>query len=450
MITQLDARENKKASLNYNSCFAACVSVKCLVKANRFSMSDDGKLASEKESVGKLFVPSLIITGFAVGLSTPMLSMLTVDIARTFFGNAEPATLGLVAQIGTVNSIAEVLFALSMGFLAVRFRSKLLLLLGVVFMLISTIGSFFAPTFPLLQFFYALEGGGTVIVTITSAALIGEWLPLHKKAKVVSYTIAVGSIAGLAGIPLIGAITNFGGWQLNFLLLVLPFSVMGLLLAYFGLPYKSHERQGNSEKSYLSAFSQVLKNRSAFVCLIVGILGNAGNNGVFALAFYRQQFMSSLPIPEQINFIVVIWMLAYAMGIVASVVVGRLINRVAAATLLVVGAIGNGLFTILFFSIPNLWLALTLDMIHLWFFMAAVTAWSYLTLDQVPAFRGTMMSLRSIFVSVGYAIALAVGGTALAFFGSYQAVGIALGAIILPGVPLAYFFIKDPNKPKQL
>ena len=150
-------------------------------------MSDGGKPEVEKEPLGKFFVPSLIIVGFVTGLSVPMLSLLTIDIARTFFGNAEPATLAAVAQIGTVNSAAEVLFALLMGILAVRFRSKPLLLLGVAFMFISAVGGYFAPTLPLLQFFYALEGGGTVIIGITSSTLIGEFVPSLRKAKVVSY-----------------------------------------------------------------------------------------------------------------------------------------------------------------------------------------------------------------------------------------------------------------------
>src|SRR5512137_2024053 len=117
-------------------------------------MDDNEKLA-KAGLTGKLFVPALVLASFAVGLSNPMLSMLSTDIANTFFANASPASLGLVAQIGTVNSAAEVAFALLMGFLAVRFRSKPLLLLGAVLLFLSALGSFFAPNLPSLQFFYA-------------------------------------------------------------------------------------------------------------------------------------------------------------------------------------------------------------------------------------------------------------------------------------------------------
>jgi predicted MFS family arabinose efflux permease len=409
----------------------------------------DSEKPAEADPTGRLFVPALVIAGFAVGLSTPMLSILTTDMANTFFGNASPVSLGLVAQVGTVNNAAEVVFALLMGFLAVRFRSKPLLLLGAVFMFISAVGSFFAPNLPSLQFFYALEGAATVIVTINSATLVGELLPTHKKAKVVSYTWAIGSAASLAGIPLIGMITNFGGWKFNFLLMVLPFSALGLAVAYFGLPSRPHLKQPISWKSYFNAFSQVLRHRSALACLLAGMLGAVGYTGVFALAFYRRQFFNNLPVTEQINYAVIIWLVASAMSIVAALVIGRIVNRVGAVKLIVLGAIGNCICAFLTFIMPSFGLAFTVQMIHVWFFAAAITAWLYVTLDQVPVARGTMMSLRAIFSSIGFAIGAAAGGLALALFGTYQAVGITLSAIIFPGIPLAYLFIKDPHATKN-
>ena len=356
-----------------------CCSQKVL-NANRDQIAsmDNSEKPSQADPTGKLFVPALVLAGFAVGLSNPMLSMLTVDIANTFFGNASPVSLGLVAQIGTVNSAAEVAFALLMGFLAVRFRSKPLLLLGAVFMFISAVGSFFAPNLPFLQFFYALEGAATVIVTINSATLIGELLPTHKKAKVVSYLWAIGSVASLAGIPLIGMITNLGGWRLNFPLIVLPFSALGLMVAYFGLPatrIRTSVSETISGNSYLNAFIQVAKSRSALGCLISGMLGAVGYTGVFALAFYRQQFFNSLTVAEQINYSVMIWMVASAMSIVAAVAMGRIVNRVGAVKLIVLGGIGNFTCAILTFVMPSFWLAFAVQMIHVWFFAAALTAW---------------------------------------------------------------------------
>jgi hypothetical protein len=62
--------------------------------------------STEKKSTNKMFVPALIIAGFTVAFSAPMISMLSVDIAITYFGDAGPVSLGLVSQIGAINSAA--------------------------------------------------------------------------------------------------------------------------------------------------------------------------------------------------------------------------------------------------------------------------------------------------------------------------------------------------------
>jgi predicted MFS family arabinose efflux permease len=371
-----------------------------------------------------------------------MLTLVTVDIAMTFFGNAQPAALGAAAQISTVNSAAVVVFALLMGVLAVRFKHKSLLLVGMLLVVISAIGSFLAPTFLLMQIFYALEGGGTAMVGIMGITLVGDLLPLQKKAKAVSYLVAVISLATLVGTPVIGFITKVEGWRFNFLWFVLPVSVVGLVLAFLILPSISHEKPlATGKGAYLNSFKQVLLNKSAAYCLVGGMLGAASGVGLFAIAFYRQQFVASL------DFAVGIMLVAASMYVVASLVVGRLVNRIGAKTLTVAGSLGGGVLLMLFFFMPNLWVAVALDMAHVWFEAAALTASGCLALDQVPKSRGTMMSLGNAFSNIGSAIGAAVGGAMLVLFVSYQAVGLALGAMCITAAAVFYFLTKDPNRP---
>jgi predicted MFS family arabinose efflux permease len=403
-----------------------------------------------EENPGKLFVPALIIATFAVSLSIPMLSVVTADIALTFMGTADQTALGLAAQVNTVNRAAEVVFALAMGFLTIKLKSRSLLLIGTVFLLTSAIGGFFAPTLPLLQLFYILEGGGTVIIGITAFSLIGDLLTAEKKPKVISYMNAVSFAALLVATPVIGIITNVGGWRLNYLWLVLPLSIAGLVLAYMGLPARKIEKNIPQKPSYLSGFKEIFKSRSAVFCLVAGMCNAAGNFGILAIAYYRQHFLSEMPMDYQVNFASAIFMAASAIIVASSLVTGRLIQRVGCITLTVIGTAGNAVFAALLFFMPNLWSTVAINMIHVWFFGMAVTPWSCLALDQVPAFRGTMMSLRSIFLSAGYSLTTAVGGAALVLFGSYQASGIALALVVLPSAPIIYFLVKDPNKTQQL
>jgi predicted MFS family arabinose efflux permease len=343
-----------------------------------------------------------------------------------------------------------VLFAVAMGVLAVKFRNKSLLSIGAVFMLVSAIGSFFATNLTMLEFFYALEGGATVIVGITASSLIGELLPNNRKAKVVSYMWAVGAAAGIAGIPLIGMITNMGGWQLNFLLLVVPFSVLSLALVYTAIPSQTAKKEIIKAKSYVNAYRDVLKNKSAVACLVGGMLTFSGYTGLFSIAFYRQQFWANLSEAQQVNNTVIVWLIINVVVIFVSILTGRIVGRVGILRTLVIGCIGNFICASVFFLMPNFSIAYVVQLIHVSFYMMMVTSWLTLTLDQVPTARGTMMSLRAIAWSLGIAISTALGGAALIFTGAYPAVGLVMAAMIFPGILLIHFFAKDPYKNENL
>jgi predicted MFS family arabinose efflux permease len=399
--------------------------------------------------VGKYFVLALTIVFLAITISGPIVSLLSLDIAKTYFPEsfaagssqaAQNAAVGAVTQIATINSAFEVVFALIMSLVAVRLKHKSLLLIGVILVFISAVGSFLAPNLLTLQVFFGLEGAGTIMVAIMGYTMVGEFLPFSKKAKTVSYLVATTALVTLVAAPPIVLISNFGGWRLNFLLLVLPVSLFGLLLAFFALPYESNSELATAGKNvYLTGFKKTFKNRSAASCLIGGMLAGATAVGTFALTFYRQQL--GLPLSYASG----IMMIATSMYVVASLLIGRFVNQIGARILVIVAALGNGIFTSIFFFMPSWWIALPLDMLHVWFGAATFTAFQCLILDQVPEHRPTLLSLRSIFGNLGLAIGAALGGAMLILFGSYQAVGVAF-AITSFAAAGAFLMTKDTTK----
>lgn len=391
--------------------------------------------AGEEEK--RMFVPSLAIASFAVLIPALMLTLFTVDIALSF-----QVSVGVAAQLSTVNSIAQVVFALLMGVFAVRFRHKSLLLLGSLFVVVSAIIGFFAPTLVLMQMVFVLVGGGSVMVNIMSLTLVGEFLPSQKKAKAVSYLFAITSFASLVGTPVMGFLNNVGGWRSVFIFLVLPISVAGLALSFLSLPSKAAEPQDPVVKGgYASSFRQIFSNKSAVSCLVGGIVAAAGTGsfGIFAIAFYREHFFASM------DFTVAVMLAVSLVFIVAALVVGRLMNRFGAKLLAVGGLFLSGVFSAAFFLAPNLWVALGLNVSQACFFAVGGTAFSCLILDQVPQSRGTILSLNTVCGGVGGAIGVAVGGALLVLF-SYQVVGFALAAICFAATAIYYFLTKDPSR----
>jgi DHA1 family inner membrane transport protein len=401
------------------------------------SMSDLA-VAFEKESQGRLLIPAMVIGTMSVSVSITLLQLFLVDVGGTF-----NVSVGVASQLATVNHAGEFVSALLMGVLAVRFRYKPLILAGMLFVFLSAIGSFFAPDFVTLQFFFVVEGLGTVMFAVMSRTLIGDVFAPQKRAKAVSYLMAALFGMTLVSFPLSGFIANVAGWRSNFVLQMLPISLAGLVLAYFFVPSKPRGQNVTVRKaSYMESFRQVLTDRSATACLASQILAAAGSmESIFGIALYRERF--SVPL----NFTVVIAMTSFAIFIVGSLFASGLMNRFGAKPTTTASTLLCGVFTMVYFIIPNLWGALIFNFLTAWFASIGVTSYTCLALAQVPKSRGTMMSLNSAVEALGTTIGPVVGGAMLALtFGFYGASGLALGGMFVVSAIIRFFLAKDPTR----
>jgi predicted MFS family arabinose efflux permease len=76
----------------------------------------------------------------------------------------------------------------------------------------------------------------------------------------------------------------------------------------------------------------------------------------------------------------------------------------------------------------------------------AIAAGPSLTLEQAPESRGTMMSMNTVFGSLGGAIGASLGGIALGQSG-YIALGVAFGVLGITATSIIATLAKDPCKP---
>ena len=394
--------------------------------------------AIEKLSLGTLFLLSLTIAYFATATLDVLPNLLLMDIAATF-----QTTLGAASQIRTFTSIATFATALLMGFLSVRFKHKSLLLTGVGFMLISSLGCFFAPTLSWMQFYYSLNGVGSAMVLPMALALIGDYLPLEKRARAVGYMVAMAPLSFFISVPITGILANFD-WRLVPLLFAVPFSVVGLLLAFFGLPASPHKQSSTvTKEAYLRSFKQVFLNKSATACLVGNILRTAAYSATlyFGITFYRGIFSISL---NPGTGLMMGGTLIFTLG---SIIGGRIANRFGRKTLTVAASFLSGAFTMCLFLMPDFWMALPFDYSEMFVAGIAFSAATSLSLEQVPKSRGTMMSLNSAVLAAGGALAAAAGGAVLDLF-SYEALGLTLGVTGVIAAAVFYFLTKDPSRTK--
>jgi DHA1 family inner membrane transport protein len=403
-------------------------------------MDDDSGRVGEKSARRRLFLPSIAFSYFATGPLGVVVSLLLIDIGETF-GVSE----GVMGQINTFYSIVAVVFALLMGILSLRFKHKSLLLIGLLFIVISALGCLVTTDFNGMLVSYSLSGLGWAMVSPMCVTLIGEHFSPEKRAGAIGWMVAAGALSFVIGAPIIALIASLGGWRLAIIGFVIPILLASLLLAFTSLPSISHSHQPTvNGKTYLRSFKGVLSGKSPIACLIGDALRSASFIAIliYGASFFRHRFLVSIDFAS-------IWILGaascYTLG---SLVSGPVVNRFGRKTSTVLTAFLAGILTITYACVSSLSLSLTLSFIASWFFGMVTSAANSLTLEQVPEFRGTMMSIDTAAINFGSAFGTALGGLALLTF-DYEGLGIVLGVMGVAAAVTFYLLTTDPMRKRN-
>jgi len=393
--------------------------------------------SQEGASPRKLVIPSLFVSSFAVQLPAILIGLLLVDVGLTF-----GYPVGVTGQIRTCAMVLSVIVALFMGILSVRFKHKPLLMMGLLFTCISALGCGFAPIFGIMLVCYSIAGLGAAVTSPMTFTLVGEHFPREKRPSAIGWVSAGAAISYAVGAPVIGSIAGFAGWRLAFLGYALPVSLMGLLLAAKGLPSVSSSHQsGTSMKDYLGGFKGVFSSRSADACLAGSALSGAAWMAilVYGPSFFRQQFLMATGL---VSIIVVGAALCYTSG---SLVAGRFVRRLGRKHLTVLAVLLTGIFAASYTNMPSFWASVAFFMLGCLFSGLRFAASTSLTLEQVPRFRGTMMSVNHAAVALGDALGSGIGGLALLLF-SYEGMAISLGAMGIAAAIVFQLLAIDPTR----
>jgi len=368
---------------------------------------------------------------------------------------ANQTTRGYVMQLSTVASAANVGSALAMSALAIRFRHKALFMIGLALSITASSGILLAPDFLWMMVFFVIGGIAGPMVAIMAITLLGDFMTQKRKAKTLGYLIAtvyVGSLVGNVALYFLsrgGFFADPGTWRFAFLMLDLPFTVVAFVVAFFGISSKLQKPHlAVGKETYVRSYKAILLNKSAAACL-VGSLLFSGAIGLLVINFYQGQFEFSL---QNTSLLLMVSLALFAAG---SFFAGQLANRIGAKKLTMIGALGDGIFIVLLFFAPNLWMSLAFNWAHVWFASTAATALAVLAIDQVPMARGTMMSMRGMFANIGNSMSPAIGGAMLVLFSQastdfpglgFQVAGIVLGAMSIAAAAIILFMVKDPTR----
>ena len=129
--------------------------------------------------------------------------------------------------------------------------------------------------------------------------------------------------------------------------------------------------------------------------------------------------------------------------VVSSLIGGQLVGRFGRKQLAVICAFITGVLTMAYINVPSLLLSLVFLIIATFTTSVRNTAYDSLALEQVPAYRGTMMSLNQFSQMAAWALGNGLGGLILIAFDYGQMGGLGITAIIASFI--LHFFTIDPT-----
>jgi DHA1 family inner membrane transport protein len=382
----------------------------------------------------KIIIPSLVISRAITSLPILVTGLLLIDIGETF-----NTPVGISGQIRTASSVLSIIFALSMGFLSMRYKHKTLLSTGLLVYSLSAVTCGLSPNFSVLLGVYALNGLGFSLVTPMVNTLIGELLPVEKRTSVIGYTVAGLSLFYLTGSLLTSYISESVGWRWAFMGLIFPVSALSLLLTLKAIPSRESSRTTSGANDVRAGFKATLSNRSAVACLIGSALGIVAWNFylIYGASFWRQRYLISTGF---VSVAMIFTSLSYTLG---SLLSGRVVKRFGRKPVVVLTSLLLGIVTVVATYPPSFWLAYPFGIIASLCAGMMITGFTSLILEQIPRFRGTMMSLSSAATSLGQLICASLGGFLLLQY-NYNVLGVGLGIAGILSSLVIYAFALDP------
>jgi len=389
------------------------------------------------ERLRTLLLPTLVLCTFVGFTITVFVSTLLVDLAESF-----KVSIGTASELVLISSLTGLTVGVVMSALSIKFKHRPLFLIGMSVFTIGTFGFFLAQTFIELVFSQFLVAAGFTIISIMTYALIGDQFPLKKRGWAIGLLVSGGMAAFIIVAPLSGLIASLAGWRSVLSWFIIPASLVCVALSLICIPSNQPKLDPSSQSLYLQAYKRIFLCKSTVACLIgTTLVSFISVVPMYAVSFYRTA--------ESVSPIVggVFSSIAGVGAVVGGIVGGKLVNGFGRKSLAVIFYFVSGVTCILFTFIPIIGVS-----VAIWALAAAtgtlgMAGLTSLTLEQVPTFRASMMSINGSFQNVGMALGAIIGGLVLNFFhNNFQLLMTILGSLGASAAIVLFLFTNDPYK----
>ena len=365
--------------------------------------------------------PVLFATMFASQASLLVLTAILPDLAGEF--GVSTATAG---QARTLAAVAGGLTALGLGRLGRRLGVRELLLLGLSLVVVGSVASALAPNLVAFACAQAAIGMAAAILLSAAVAAAGEWTRPAERARVLSWALLGQPAAWVAGMPLIGVISQLD-WRYAWLAVPLAASLIALP-AVAVQPGRAARLLAGGEAT--PGETRPVWRRPPVARWAVGeLLAQSawGATLVYAGALFIQSYGLST---EQTGLLLGLAALGYFPG---TLLARRHVEQHARSLLILFGLTAAAGTALLGLVRPSPAASLVLFAACMAAIGGRTIAGSAFGLGAAPDQRVAVMGLRAAAVQFGYLLGAACGGAALAV-GGYGLLGATLGILFLLGV----------------
>lgn len=362
-------------------------------------------------------IAALCYSSFLGVLNNSAMNPFLPEVARDL--NSSVPVLG---QTVTVMFVLSAAIGLLAGPIADHYGHRRLLAIGMVALVLNTIGTALAPNFALL-FVMRTSGGfaGAVLAGVT-LAIAGTRFRGEARRRAVSLTAASMASAPILGVPLLTIIGGGYGWRWSFLAFTI-FALIGLVLVSQALP---HDGPLPAERfqpgNILVAYRPILDHVPTTGLIVGTFLRSLSWTGVITYAgafFIDERGLST----GTVGFVYTAVGAGFLLGSLAS---SSRLGRLNPVRTVVLTTSMTGFLFSMTFVIPS-GLVLPVSSLALGGFIGAFgwVAGTYLLVNTTTAGAATTMVLNGSATNLGSAGGGAIGGILLAT-GGYSTIGMVL------------------------
>ncbi len=375
------------------------------------------------------FVLSLAILSTQTAIV--MVPALLVEIA-----NDLDVSVAVSGQLNTASFAALAISIVAVGPLADSFGRRPVALVGISMVLISMVGSAFAPNMEVFLVLRIIGGLGGGTIPPTSVGVVSDVISPARRAQAVGGIMGTVVLTSAITVPLVALFADLWGWRVTFLL---AGALLGLALLLAVIWYPRDSRERNRDLVFFGRYWALLSMGFFRVALSVIVTQRLAYWGL--ISFFAAYLIEAYDL--SVGFVAIPLLIAAAAQVIGSYAAGFVATKGYRVVLMGTTTAAGGACVFLFFTVDfGLWTAVALATAGSGLLSVLAPVMVAATTEYSGESKATGASTIGVGNFVGGVLGAGLSGALLAIVG-YQGIGYLCLALTVGSTVLLAVFARQ-------